>query len=255
MTDRTPQPATEDSPAAIRRHGLIESVVQKLLARQARVDFVESLNQKFRLITLQGESLKDVDWTPGNKVQIMLGGWVQRTYTPIDWDRADGRTRFLAYLHAEGPGTHWARSVQVGDSCTIFGPRRSINLEAVRRPAVFCGDETTFGLASAMRACVPDEAGIEYLFELSTPSESLDVLELLGLSNASHCNRRDNDAHMPELEARMLELLNSHNPTQFVLSGRSVAIQRLQKLLRQKGYATSQFHTLAYWAPGKKGLD
>lgn len=253
MNDEHMSATPESTQPPVKRPGVVESVLQKLFTRRSRVDSVEELNPKFRLITLVGEALKNVAWVPGDMVQIQLGGWVQRVYTPLDWAPEEGRTRILAYLHADGPGTRWARSLRVGDACTLFGPRRSIDLTKLHRPAVFFGDETTFGLARALQSTTKRADGVEFLFEVSTPSESLRVLEHLGLADAHHCVRGDGDAHLPELETRMLALLNSHRPAQFVLTGRSTGIQRLRQVLRQRGCHASQFHTRAYWAPGKRG--
>ncbi len=255
MNDRRLPVATESTSPVGKRPGVVESTLQKLFTRPSHVDSMEELNPKFRLITLNGDALKKATWTPGDKVQIQLGGWVQRTYTPLEWISEEGHARILVYLHADGPGTRWARSLRIGDACTLFGPRRSIDLTQLRRPAVFFGDETTFGLARALRSTTKQTDGIEFLFEVSTPRESLQALEYLGLANAHHCVRTDDEAHLPQLETRMLALLNSHRPAQFVLAGRSTAIQRLRQVLRQQGCYASQFHTRAYWAPGKNGLD
>ena len=134
----------------VRRAGLLEATVHKLFTRSVTVQGIVGLGSAFRLITLGGDALVDVAWTPGDKIQIQLGGWVQRTYTPIDWDATLGRTRFLAYLHADGPGTQWARSLRIGDACVVFGPRRSIALAAPPAPAIVFGDETSLGLAAAL---------------------------------------------------------------------------------------------------------
>ncbi len=255
MNDSLLPVATEHASPTEKRPGVLKAVLQKFFRRQSRVDSIEELNAKFRLITLSGDALKNVTWTPGDKVQIQLGGWVQRTYTPIDWVSEEGRIRILVYLHADGPGALWARSLRVGDGCSLLGPRGSIDLTQLSRPAVFFGDETTFGLARALRSTAREAEGVEFLFELSTPVESLQVLKHLGLAKAQHCIRADGEAHLPELKTRMLGVLNSRHPAQFVLTGRSIAIQRLRQVLNQQGYDASQFLIRAYWAPGKKGLD
>jgi hypothetical protein len=90
-----------DTPAAQPRAGLIESAIQTLFARSAVVVDVEPVGPAFRIVTLEGEALKNVAWTPGDKIQIQLGGWVQRTYTPMDWDAVGGRTRLLVYLNGD----------------------------------------------------------------------------------------------------------------------------------------------------------
>lgn len=253
MNDSCLPVATESAPPAGKRPGVVESVLQKLFTRQSRVDSIEELNPKFRLITLSGDALKKVTWVPGDKVQVQLGGWVQRTYTPLDWVSEEGRARILVYLHTDGPGTRWARSLRVGDACTIFGPRKSIDLTQLRRPAIFFGDETSFGLAWALKGAKEHVEGIEFLFELSTPSESLAAIRYLGLSNTHHRFRGDSETYLSELEAQMRALLAAHRPVQVVLTGRSVSVQRLHRLLRLEGFSSWKIHARAYWIPGKTG--
>jgi NAD(P)H-flavin reductase len=94
-----------------KRAGLLESTLQKLFTRSGRVLDLENVGTAFRIVTIGGDALRKVDWTPGDKVQVSLGGWVQRTYTPLDWDAKIGRTRLLLSLDADGPGTQWARTL------------------------------------------------------------------------------------------------------------------------------------------------
>lgn len=67
-----------------KRSGLFESAMVKLFMRSAKVLDVEDIGDHFRLITLGGDPLRNVQWTPGDKIQLQFGGWVQRTYTPMD---------------------------------------------------------------------------------------------------------------------------------------------------------------------------
>ena len=239
------------------RAGFFESAVQKLFMRRAHVDAVDDLNAQFRMITLSGDGLKGADWTPGDKVQIQLklGSWVKRTYTPLHWDPIEGRTRVLVYLHGDGPGTAWARGTRAGDTCLLFGPRKSIDLRRLPPPAVLFGDETSIGLAAALHATRGDTHGIELLFEFSAPSQTVQVTEALGLSKAQYCGRSDGDGRAPDLERRLLSLVDAHHPIRFALTGKSTSIQQIRQLLRTRGFSPSQFQSRAYWAPGKSGLD
>jgi NADPH-dependent ferric siderophore reductase len=99
--------------------------------------------------------LRNVVWSAGDKIQVQLGGWTQRTYTPLDWDADAGRTRILNYLHADGPGTQWARA--------------ALRLAQPQPPLIFLGDETSVGLAAAL-------APRQMLFEMSAPAASAAVL-------------------------------------------------------------------------------
>jgi len=54
--------------------------------RPARVAAVETLSPHFRLVDLEGEALRNVAWTAGQKVQVSMGsGLSSRTYTPMSW--------------------------------------------------------------------------------------------------------------------------------------------------------------------------
>jgi NADPH-dependent ferric siderophore reductase len=225
------------------RAGRIELALQKIFARSAQVLAVEDIGQHFRLVTLGGEALRNAEWTPGDKVQLMLGGWVQRTYTPIDWDAGQGRTRILVYLHGDAPGTQWARALRGGDSCALFGPRKSIRLAPHASPVILFGDETSLGLAAALSS----QATTYMLFDAGAHAQA--ALDRLRLHNAVIAS--DGRA----LEAQMAALLHTHPDADVVLTGKAGAIQQMTRLLHQHGTAAKRRQTKAYWAPGKTGLD
>lgn len=232
-----------DTTTSPQRAGRIESALQKIFARGAQVRDIEEVGAAFRLITLGGDALRDVAWTPGDKLQVMLGGWVQRTYTPIDWDAAQGRTRILVYLHGDAPGTQWARTLRPGDQCSVFGPRKSIRLAPAASPVILFGDATSLGLAAALSA----QATTYMLFEAG--SDAAPAIERLRLRNA--VTERDARA----LDAQMIALLQTHPDADIVLSGRAGAIQQMTRLLHQHGTAAKRRQTKAYWEPGKTGMD
>lgn len=238
-------------PTMQRRAGRLESALLKLFTREARAVQVEQLGPAFRLVTLGGPALRGVAWTPGDKLQIQLGGWVQRTYTPVDWDADLGRVRILAYLHGDGPGARWARTLRQGDACLLFGPRKSIRLAWPEEPAVVFGDETSLGLAAALSGQAPPRM----VFEVSALADTTPVIARLGLDRASLCARLDGGEHFNELDAHMAAALRAHPGAEIVLSGQAGSIQHMSRLLRQHGAQAGPRHSKAYWAPGKTGMD
>lgn len=236
--------------------GRLEAAFQRIFTRAAHVVAIDDVGAKFRIITLGGEALRQVDWTPGDKIQLLLGGWVQRTYTPLDWDPLQGLTRILVYLHGDGPGANWARHVGIGDDCVLFGPRASIDLAKVRSGAFIFGDETSLGLVAALNHSRPDTTAIRVALEVSSSSDILDVIEVLGLGHADiHIHTSSpNDAHLFAVEDQAFRLLKQPDAS-FVLTGKAPSIQRLRQNLRQYGSKSGQFQNKAYWAPGKTGLD
>ncbi|MBO4227293.1 SIP domain-containing protein [Bradyrhizobium neotropicale] len=223
------------------------------LMRPARVAAVETLSPHLRLVELEGDALRKVAWTAGQKIQISMGsGLSARTYTPISWDADSGRTRMLTFAHGDGPGSRWASGLREGDTCQFFGPRRSLDLSGLESPVVLFGDETSFGLAVALRDS-PQAGGATHVFEASDVAESRAALEAIGLGQAMLIERTADDAHLAAAEAEMLRL--AARGAHFVLTGKASSIQRIGRALKAVGIVSSRVKTKAYWAQGKTGLD
>ncbi|MCP3098508.1 siderophore-interacting protein [Myxococcus sp. K15C18031901] len=234
----------------------INGVLGRFLFREGQVARVREVSARFRLVELVGEALRDIEWSAGDKVQVYLPDvGLMRTYTPLMWDRQLGATRFLVYLHGDGPGARWGRTVKVGDRCRFFGPRGTLALESLSGPVVLFGDETSFAVAHTLRALRPDARSAEFVFEVSSPQESTAVLAELGLGEAFVVARRDSDAHLPELEARLREALGRQPRAHLVMTGRAQAIQSLRGRLRSGDAVVAGQKVKAYWSLGKAGLD
>lgn len=113
------------------------------------------------------------------------------------------------------------------------------------------GDETSFGLASALQESRQAD-GASYVFEVSDAAEASPVLAAIGLGIAALIARGAEDSHLAAVEA---ELLRYSASAHFVLTGKASSIQRISRALKAAGVATSRMRTKAYWAPGKTGLD
>lgn len=237
----------------LKEPGFVESALLKWLTRASVVTAIENLSPHFRLVELEGEALKDHVWAAGQKTQVQLGGFVSRTYTPMMWDNTKGATRFLAYVHGDGPASRWVNALKLGDNVLMFGPRGSLDLSSVEKPLVLFGDETSFGLAHSVAAC--GVGNTAFLFEVASAVESEAVLATLGIANAVLVERKADDAHMDEVERAFMRAVDTRKPKQFVLTGKSLSIQRLSKAAKARGFTSAQIKAKAYWAPGKTGLD
>jgi NADPH-dependent ferric siderophore reductase len=233
--------------------GRVTRALLRWLMRPARVAAIETLSPHFRLVDLESEALRNVAWTPGQKVQVAMGsGLSARTYTPMSWDAKSGSTRILTFAHGDGPGSRWSSGLRQGDTCQFFGPRRSLDLSGLPSPVVLFGDETSFGLPAALRDS-PQAGGAMHVFEASDLAESRQVVESIGLGRATLIERIADDAHLAAAEAEVLRLAASG--AHFVLTGKASSIQRVSRALKAAGVVSSRVKTKAYWAPGKIGLD
>ena len=233
--------------------GRVAQLLRRWLMRPARVAAVETLSSHFRLIELEGETLKEVAWNAGQKIQVAMGaGLSARTYTPMSWDTGRGSTRLLAFAHGDGPGSRWANSLREGGTCQFLGPRRSLDLAGLVAPVVLFGDETSFGIGAALRNNL-QAGGALHVFEATDIVESRQVLEAINLGEARLIARSSGDSHLTTVEAELLRLAASG--AQFVLTGKASSIQRISRALKAADVTSSRIKTKAYWAPGKTGLD
>lgn len=245
--------ANDSSAAALHQPGRLTKALTRMFLKRALVASVEQVGDGFHWITLESPAFEGVAWTLGQKIQIALGSaFKSRTYTPVEWDEAAGRTRILAYAHGVGPGSDWARTLRPGDECDVFGPRASLDMSRLSGPVLLFGDETSFGIASAM-ASQPYAETIQFAFEVNSAETSAQVLARFGLEAAYTLARRDDDSHLQEIE-RLLPALAQANAT-FVLTGKAPSLQRLHRSLKGLNVPAARLMTKAYWAPGKSGLD
>lgn len=234
--------------------GRVENAVLRWLTKTARVASLEVLGD-FRWITLEGESLRGVDWVPGQHVQMMLGGWAKRTYTPMSWDRTRGIVEILGFGHGDGPGASWLRSLEVGTACHLFGPQRSLDLVAATRPSLLFGDETSFGLARAARQAQGGGKEPHVILEVSSVASTAPMLERLELSAITLIERRDDERHVPDLIAKVGEVVQREQIAHCILSGKASSIQAVHRRARELGLSGKRIQSKPYWATGKRGLD
>lgn len=233
--------------------GRLSRALLRMLMKQARVVESEAVGEGFRLITLESPEFRALQWAPGQKLQIAMGSaFVARTFTPIEWDAAAGRTRIVGYAHGDGPGSAWLRDIRPGDECDVFGPRASLDLSHVPKMTVMFGDETSIGLAYALSRHAPDHP-LHCLLEVNVLADTLAVLKRLSLERVELFERMENGAQLAAIERR-LPALATHAAS-FVLTGMAPSIQHLRQSLKTLGVPAARIKTKAYWAPGKSGLD
>ncbi|MFL6695967.1 MAG: siderophore-interacting protein [Vitreoscilla sp.] len=238
--------------------GLVGQAVLRLLTQAMRVDGVHALSPRFRLVSLRSDAPERAAYRPGDKVQVRVGRMAFRTFTPFCLDRADGAFDLLGYAHANTPAGRWLHAVAPGDRCHVRGPRRSMDLAAIDRSTVFVGDETSLGLALAL--CGTPLGGLDthFIFEVADAAEVRSVLQAMGHGMLQHAwlvERRGDGSHLAQVESALARYAGADSFRQYVLSGHSATIQRLQRTLKVAGAKPSQMLVKAYWAPGKIALD
>ncbi len=232
---------------------IVGTLVGRLIFRKAQISSLSEPGPSFRRVRLEGADLRDVSWNPGDKIQLFLPEHGMRTYTPISWDGARGSTELLVFLHGESPGAAWGRGAQIGDEVLFFGPRRSIDPRRLPAQLVLFGDETSLGLARALRSRLGAQK-VACVFELSDLNVQ-PVLEDLDLGDSITVRRAGDDAHLSAVQAQLLAQLERLSAAQLVMTGRAAAIQALRTRLKRAPRTPRIAASKAYWALGKRGLD
>ncbi|MFJ1766922.1 siderophore-interacting protein [Amycolatopsis sp. NPDC088138] len=212
----------------------------------ARVAGVTRLPGDFVRVELAADAFRKATWVPGAKLQFRprRGTLSLRTYTPVSWDAGRGVTELLGFTHGDGPAAQWLRQVAAGDTCEVFGPRKSIDLRDPAGPVVFVGDESSVALACALRTVT---AEVSHVFEARDPAGLTEVLAGLGL-----------DAQVVEKTADRAELLRlaaAAGPGTLVVTGDAATVHAVRRDSRTWPVPPRDLKGKAYWAEGRTGLD
>lgn len=226
--------------------GLFSALAGRFLFRHAKVTAVETLSPRFRRLEAQGTEFANVDFTPGDKVQIFLLGEDMRTYTPVTWDRASGTASFIGFIHGDTLGSRWLREVKVGDQIELFGPRGSVAVNDGQGPVLVFGDETSVAVALSLTRANPAREVITVL-ETDAVDEVKTVTTAVGLTATIIARGATQEA----ATAMEPALARGAFP---VLTGNAASIQALKQHFAKSGQSLKG-KTKAYWAKGKSGLD
>ncbi|MEC9388483.1 MAG: siderophore-interacting protein [Myxococcota bacterium] len=209
----------------------------------ATVDAVTDLSPRVRCIRLSAPDLVGTEWQPGQKIKIKVADWL-RSYTPARVDAVDGWMDVVFFLHGNGSASQWAASAQVGEPIQYVGPSKSVSA-AQGEPAwaLFLGDESTIGLATALMESLP--AAVQKLGAIELDAVDVPSLEAFGLplDPAIRCGE-----HGDALQGWLREVALPGGEGVVWVSGEALAARGLRESLMQRKPDGIQFHLKAYWS-------
>lgn len=217
----------------------------------AHVTRSSRLSPEFVRLELTAREFRKATWVPGAKLQIRprRGSMSLRTYTPISWDAAHGVTELIAYTHGTGPAAHWFGQVTEGQTCEVFGPRRSIDLRSTTGPVLFIGDESSVALACALRAVIGDLA---LVFEARNAAGLTGVLAQLRITERVAVVAKSTDRAGLLRQARDDAM---QAPYTLLVTGDAATVHAVRRDSREWERRPHQIKGKAYWAEGRTGLD
>src|SRR5882672_2423731 len=107
------QPSPQTKPQSVPRLGTVIDVTD--------------ITPHMRQIRIADPSLRGLVWIPGQHVGLLIGSPdfepILRVYSVRHFDDQQGIVDLWIVLKELGPGSQWARTVQVGDQVQFAGPR------------------------------------------------------------------------------------------------------------------------------------
>lgn len=220
---------------------ILVKILGPIILSKSKVVANEQLSPHFHLLTIQGKKLKK-EWIPGQKIQVQLKNDQMRSYTPCSWDSKAGVMQTLVYMHGKGPGALWARDVKPQNKVVILGPKKSLTLETETKTVLFFGDETTFGLAHAIKKNYP-ETIFHFYMEANDTNESSAILKKFDLEDALLVSLDQLDL----ISQEMTKIFKDDGFTRIVLSGKQQSIVALRNKLYSQNIPAAAIGTKVYW--------
>lgn len=149
----------------------------------------------------------------------------------------------LIYVHGKGPGALWARDVKAKNKVVVLGPKKSLKLDLeTTKSVIFFGDETTFGLAHAIKKNFTD-IRFHFFMEATDTDESSSILKRFDLEDALLVSLNQLDLIAQEISKIYLE----NSLSQIVLSGKQQSIVSLRSKLYALNIPSDAIGTKVYW--------
>jgi NADPH-dependent ferric siderophore reductase len=214
----------------------------------ATVADVEPVTSRMRRIRLTGESLRGLDWKPGQHIRVRVDTLALRSYSI--WS-LDGGFLDLGVLDhpADGPGARWSRQVRAGQPVTFTRPQGRLVLREDAPYHLFVGDVTAIPAFGAMLNALPASAHTQGVIEINHPD---DRVRLPRGGEARWVRRHGPDS----LVAALRDLDLPAEPGAAYVAGEARTCQAVRRhLVAERGWPRRAVVVKPFWAPGRRGLD
>jgi NADPH-dependent ferric siderophore reductase len=232
--------------------------IRAKLGRRGRVTEVEMLTRRMKRIRFADESLRYLDWQPGQHLRVQVDSFLRlgdavRTYSIWQYQPNAGIIDLVILLHGRGPGSRWAAALQPGALVTFFGPSGKFILEPGARYHLFAGEETGAVAIQAMLRALPSNAEVYGCLEADTAADPLPTV-----NHALDWVYREGKPASPAsglvTAVRKLELPSY--PGVAYLAGETKTCLALRNyLLKERGWPARNIRTKPFWEEGKTGLE
>lgn len=220
----------------------LRGAAARTFGKSVRVTELQRMSPRVLRVRLEGSAVEGIDFQPGMKIKLHVGGGQMRSYTPAALDSAAGTMDVVVHCHGDSAASRWVSAVRPGDDASFMGPGASVAAPPDGLPwAGFFGDETTIGLAEALTRAIPASTPVLGAIEVQAD----DMAAVTGLRlDAVQRGERHGDA----LVAHLADLELPSGDGKIWLSGEASAVLALRQALLERGVGREQLCIKPYWS-------
>lgn len=222
------------------------SVINKIvgfMGTTATLTEVVHLSRNVLRLRMNDESIKELNWSPGNTIKLHVGKGAMRDYTLSKVNTKEGWLEIILHLHPGGVASTWASNLQQGEVTSFMGPSKSMKAVTESMPwTFFFGDETTLGLAQALHSALPLDTSFQGIIEVA--ASDINALETMPFPVSSVLRQ---NSHGAALFQYLEGLSFPKGEGRIWLSGEAGTVVGLRKMLLKRGIKREQLLIKPYW--------
>jgi NADPH-dependent ferric siderophore reductase len=185
-------------------------------------------------------------WNEIPYIKCKVADFVYRDYTPSGWDvETHTCTLYIDAAH-HGPGSQWASQLKPGDTVHYLKISSTHHGPVGNAMVIGLGDESSLGHLLALQQTVSPSGHFSGAILLTNKNHQKLFSEYFH-SPLQAISRNERPGH----EVLFEWLLKQNYPLEqsvFYLAGNQSMVIQLRKILRQRGYASSQIKAQGFWS-------
>ena len=213
---------------------------------------IESLSPSVKKIRFEG-NLTKMNFQVGYANVIRVTDTDYRNYTVSNYNSDEGNLEIIFHIHGNGAGCDYIDTLNPGDKIFLSSARGHKVYDSNVKSYFFFGDETGFGLATALMNAINNNTHQQVQFYFELEHSNMDIPGILGLKNYTVFPKGSifsNKTLISELPVFQNEDWQQAN---YILTGNVSSVQSFRSVLKQQKFG-NKIHSQGYWIKGKKGL-
>jgi len=228
----------------------VTNLVSSSMLPNVKVLDVSAISPQIKRIRFQG-NISKWHFVIGYACVIRVSETEFRNYTIAHYNMQNETFDIIFHIHGNGVGSRYIDNLKIGDEIFIGPPRGKKLYNKSGKQQLFFGDETSFGVASALLPLLKDNNQLfQFYFELDHANRN--VPEQLGLENFTVFPKDNFFRNEKLIENLPVFQTKEWGAAYYILVGNAKSVQSFRKALKK--LAKVNVYSQGYWLEGKKGL-